>query len=135
MLKYGFFLVFFVRQPNTPTWILAEFANIDLEELTTYAEQEYPKCPIMNQVEGWIGDRCGGLIELTKSNDQIISPTLRGLSRIYNPHTDDLPSLCLQDRTYCQISFWDRGYSYEFGKTPTNDWIGTKFESEFEYNP
>lgn len=29
---------------------------------------------------------------------------------------------CLQDRTYCQISFWDRGYSYEFGKTPINDW-------------
>lgn len=65
-LESGGFLGFFTRQPNTPTWILAEFANIDLEKLRIYAEQEYPKSPIMNQVEGWIGDRCGGLIELTK---------------------------------------------------------------------
>ncbi|MEM8777800.1 MAG: hypothetical protein AAGF26_02780 [Cyanobacteria bacterium P01_G01_bin.49] len=42
---------------------------------------------------------------------------------------------CLQDRTYCQISFWDYGYSYEFGRTPANDWIGTKFSTEFDYNP
>ena len=41
----------------------------------------------------------------------------------------------LQDRTYCRISFWDISYSYEFGRTPVNDWIGTKSQAEFEYNP
>ncbi|MBW4532380.1 MAG: hypothetical protein KME09_00405 [Pleurocapsa minor HA4230-MV1] len=33
------------------------------------------------------------LLPTTKSNNQTISPTLRGLSRIYNHATDDLPSL------------------------------------------
>lgn len=42
---------------------------------------------------------------------------------------------CLQDRTYCRISFWDVGCSFDFGKTPVDDWIGIRSEAEFEYNP
>ncbi|MGL5939635.1 MAG: hypothetical protein ACRC2S_04490 [Waterburya sp.] len=41
----------------------------------------------------------------------------------------------LQNRTYCRISFWDIGCSYNLGSTPVNDWIGTKYTREFEYNP
>ena len=74
---------FFTRQPNTPTWILAEFANINLEKLRTYAEQEYPKSPIMNQVEGWISDRCGGLIELIK-HPQVSREILEQLAKFLN---------------------------------------------------
>jgi hypothetical protein len=79
----GINIDFFTRQPNTPTWILAEFANIDLEKLRTYAEQEYPKSPIMNQVEGWISDRCSGLIELTK-HPQVSTKILEQLAEFPN---------------------------------------------------
>jgi hypothetical protein len=42
---------------------------------------------------------------------------------------------CLSDRTIYNLSFWDIAHSYEMGKTPTNDWIGVRSRSEFEYNP
>lgn len=66
MLEHGAFIYFFLRQPNTPKWILAEFSNIDLDELRTYAGNNYKKSPIVQDIEGWIGDRSGGLVELTK---------------------------------------------------------------------
>jgi hypothetical protein len=44
------------------------------------------------------------LLPATKSNNQIISPTLRGLSRIYNPDTDDLPRL-LSEYTNSDVAF------------------------------
>jgi hypothetical protein len=42
---------------------------------------------------------------------------------------------CLSDRTIYNLSFWDIAYSYEMGKTPTDDWIGVSSRGEFEYNP
>ena len=57
---------FFIRQPNTPTWILAEFANINLGELRTYAIKKQEKFKVKQDIEGWIGDRYGGLTELAK---------------------------------------------------------------------
>lgn len=42
---------------------------------------------------------------------------------------------CLRDRTIWEINFWDIGYTYELGKTPAGDWIGTRHRREFEYNP
>ena len=66
LLEHGGFLGFFVRQKNTPTWILAEFANIDLEELKIYVENNYKKSPTVQDIEGWIGDRCNNMIELAK---------------------------------------------------------------------
>lgn len=44
------------------------------------------------------------LLPATKSNNQTISPTLRGLSRIYNPDTDDLPTL-LSEYTNSDVAF------------------------------
>jgi hypothetical protein len=41
----------------------------------------------------------------------------------------------LRDRTQYSISFWDIGYFYEVGQTPDGDWIGTRGQSEFDYNP
>ena len=64
--RSGMNISFFLRQPNTPVWILDKFGNIDLEQLRVYAEQEYPKSPIENQIAGWINDRCSSLIELAK---------------------------------------------------------------------
>ena len=42
---------------------------------------------------------------------------------------------CLNSRAQYSIGFWDIGYTYEVGQTPTGDWIGTTSEYEFEYNP
>jgi hypothetical protein len=42
---------------------------------------------------------------------------------------------CLRDRTIYSLSFWDIGYTYEFGQTPANDWIGIRSSSKFKYNP
>jgi len=42
---------------------------------------------------------------------------------------------CLSDRTIYDISFWDIGYTYELGKTSVGDWIGKRYQSEFDYNP
>jgi hypothetical protein len=42
---------------------------------------------------------------------------------------------CLRDRTEYNISFWDIGYIYKIGQTPSGDWIGVRYQNEFEYNP
>lgn len=42
---------------------------------------------------------------------------------------------CLRDRTLYSLSFWDISYTYEFGQTPENDWIGVRSRGEFECNP
>lgn len=34
-----------------------------------------------------------------------------------------------------RLSFWDIGYTYEVGQTPTGDWLGVRSLLEFEYNP
>ena len=83
LVEYGGFLSFFTKQLNTPTWILAEFANIDLEELRTYAERQYPKSPIKNNIEGWISDRSSGLIELTK-HPRVSTESLQQLANFPN---------------------------------------------------
>jgi hypothetical protein len=41
----------------------------------------------------------------------------------------------LSDRSRFTLNFWDLGYRYEIGKTPSGDWIGTRSFAEFEYNP
>lgn len=41
----------------------------------------------------------------------------------------------LKNRKCFTVSFWDVGYGYDLGCTPTGDWIGFKEYKEFEYNP
>ena len=81
--KSGADISFFYRQPNTPNWILAEFADVDLEKLRTYAESNYKKSPIKQGVEGWIGDRCSGIIEVAK-HPQVSVEVLEKLTEFPN---------------------------------------------------
>ena len=76
-------IYFFTRQPNTPARVLAKFADIDLEELRTYAKNKYRNSPIKNNIEGWIDDRCNGLIELAK-HPQVSRKILEQLSKLPN---------------------------------------------------
>jgi hypothetical protein len=58
------------------------------------------------------------------------------ISHIHNRHKlSQFMNKCLQYHTRYSINFWDVGYSYEIGQTPTGDWIGVSCQSEFEYNP
>lgn len=52
-----------------------------------------------------------------------------------NPQLHQFMNTCLRDRTIYDLSFWDIGYTYDLGQTPTGDWIGTRYQQEFEYNP
>ena len=52
-----------------------------------------------------------------------------------NPQLNQFMNKCLGDRTFYDLSFWDAGYTYELGQTPTGDWLGTCHQKEFEYNP
>ena len=41
----------------------------------------------------------------------------------------------LKNRKRFTLSFWDVGCGYDIGCTSTGDWIGFKYEYNFEYNP
>lgn len=48
----------------------------------------------------------------------------------YSGEVNQFMNQCLKSRTKYEIGFWDIGYSYEIGKTPDGDWIGTSSEYE-----
>ncbi|MGM3309095.1 hypothetical protein ACSQ6I_24475 [Anabaena sp. WFMT] len=66
LIDHGAFLSLFLRQINTPTWILAEFCNIDIEALIIYALDKQKESPIVQSVEEWLGDRSGRLADVAK---------------------------------------------------------------------
>ncbi len=57
LMDNGEFVSFFLKQLNTPTWILAEFSNLDLEALRTYALEKKKESPIVQTVEEWLEHR------------------------------------------------------------------------------
>ncbi|MFB2894837.1 hypothetical protein ACE1CI_18155 [Aerosakkonemataceae cyanobacterium BLCC-F50] len=69
------------------------------------------------------------MLQVEKTNIEYASDDFnsRKLSQFLNSQ--------LSDRTIYTLSFWDIGYTYEIGKTPTGDWLGVKTQLEFEYNP
>ncbi len=52
-----------------------------------------------------------------------------------NPKLNQFMNKYLRDRTIYDLSFWDIGYTYDLGQTPTSDWVGARYKNEFEYNP
>lgn len=72
--------------PNTPNNVLE---NLALDEKI---EVRYAVGNNLNSSKV-IKDLLKDLLPASKNNTQSLSPTLRGLSRIYNPNTDDLPTV------------------------------------------
>lgn len=76
-------------------------------------------------------------IALALQNTEMVAieKTTVGFPGERNPQLDQFMNTCLRDRTIYDLSFWDMGYTYDLGQTPTGDWIGTRYQKEFEYNP
>jgi hypothetical protein len=62
-------------------------------------------------------------------------PAAESLDAYSSQEITQFMNRCLRDRTLYSLSFWDISYTYEFGQTPANDWIGVRSRGEFEYNP
>ncbi|MBD2184852.1 hypothetical protein H6S82_20995 [Planktothrix sp. FACHB-1355] len=58
-------------------------------------------------------------------------------SKEYNhiPKLNEFFNTKLGEKAIYNLSFWDIGYYYEIGQTPTGDWLGVRSLLEFEYNP
>ncbi|MEM8831085.1 MAG: hypothetical protein AAGE96_17265, partial [Cyanobacteria bacterium P01_G01_bin.19] len=58
---------FYTRQPNTPTWILAEFAEVDIEKLTVEKlEKEQKRGSSLGIHKEWVSDEIKPIINLAK---------------------------------------------------------------------
>lgn len=51
------------------------------------------------------------------------------------PKLNEFFNTKLGDKAVYTLSFWDKGYTYEIGQTPSGDWLGVRSILEFEYNP
>ncbi len=80
--KYDYFLL---RQPNTPTWILAELANIDLEVLRAERlEQEIRNNSTPGISNKWVEDDIRYLVDVAK-HGQVSAEILERLVEYPNP--------------------------------------------------
>ena len=75
----------FFSNDNTPTWILAELANIDLEEVRADAIARKDSSPIIKTVEEWVEDGTNFLADIAK-HPQASVEMLQYLSQYSNPH-------------------------------------------------
>ncbi|MFB2917310.1 hypothetical protein [Aerosakkonema funiforme] len=73
-----------LREPNTPTWILAELANVDLEEVRADKLANREEYPIGETVEKWILDEIYFLAIIAK-HPQVTGEILERLSQYPNP--------------------------------------------------
>ncbi|PSF38115.1 hypothetical protein C7H19_06495 [Aphanothece hegewaldii CCALA 016] len=74
----------FLRQPNTPTWILAEIANVDLEALKADILANSHRSPIIQSSEEWLRDKTNFLMEVA-THPQVSVEILESLSQYPNP--------------------------------------------------
>ena len=75
----------FFSNHNTPTWILAELANIDLEKVRADAIASKDSSPIIKSVEEWVEDGTKFLADIAK-HPQVSVEILQYLSQYSNPH-------------------------------------------------
>ncbi|BAY26877.1 leucine rich repeat variant [Calothrix sp. NIES-2100] len=75
----------FLKQPNTPTRILAEFANVNLEELRAEILTKSNSSPIIKTLETWIQDETRFLADVAK-HPQVSVEILQHLTQYPNPY-------------------------------------------------
>ncbi|QIR38607.1 hypothetical protein HCG51_19155 [Tolypothrix sp. PCC 7910] len=75
----------FLEQANTPTWILAELANVDLEELRAEILIKSNSSPIIQTLETWIQDETRFLADVAK-HPQVSREILQHLTQYPNPY-------------------------------------------------
>ncbi|MEH1945405.1 MAG: hypothetical protein V7K77_00150 [Nostoc sp.] len=78
-------LYLFVKQPNTPTWILAEFANVDLDGLRASKRANHTSLPSPKVFEKWIQDDLRFLIDVAK-HPQVSVEILEHLIQYPHPY-------------------------------------------------
>ena len=76
---------FLLSQENTPTWILADLANVDLEVLRAEIISKSDSSPIIRSIEEWIRDATGFLADVAK-HPQVSVEILEHLASYPNPH-------------------------------------------------
>ena len=77
------YLDLFLKQPNTPTWILAELANVDLEELTARANTKKDSSPIIETFEHFFEEETSFLTRIAK-HPQVSADILENLTQYPN---------------------------------------------------
>ncbi|MBD2206119.1 hypothetical protein H6G33_28340 [Calothrix sp. FACHB-1219] len=75
----------YLNQPNTPTWILAELANVDLEVLRAEILTRSNSSPIIKTLETWIQDQTIFLANVAK-HPQVSGEILQHLAQYPNPY-------------------------------------------------
>lgn len=75
---------FLLNQENTPTWILAELANVDLEVLKAEIISQSKSSPIIRNIEEWIQDETRFLANVAK-HPQVPVEILEHLTYYPNP--------------------------------------------------
>jgi hypothetical protein len=83
--------------PNAPQYLIEKLAQDESVEVhRAVANNSNSPEAIRNSLKD--------LLPTTQNNTQSLSPTLRGLSRIYNPNTDDLPTV-LSEYINSEVAF------------------------------
>ncbi|MEH1942264.1 MAG: HEAT repeat domain-containing protein [Nostoc sp.] len=78
-------LYLFIEQPNTPTRILAELANVDLEALRAEILTKSNSSPIIKTLETWVQDETRFLANIAK-HPQASVEILQHLTQYPNPY-------------------------------------------------
>ena len=80
------YLYFFLKQENTPTWILAELANnVDIEELTAKAIDRQESSPVIEDLETFLGYETDFLTDIAK-HPQVSVDILEHLTQYPNSY-------------------------------------------------
>ncbi|MBD2206121.1 hypothetical protein H6G33_28350 [Calothrix sp. FACHB-1219] len=75
----------FLQQPHTPTWILAELANVDLEALRVAKRAKHTHLPLPEVFEQWIRDDMRFLVDVAK-HPQVSLEILEHLIQYPHPY-------------------------------------------------